>query len=242
MPRFFMDINALVGDTVTIDGENGRHLSKSLRVRPGEEVTLCDNRGKDYQAEVTEVVGDEVYAEVKSIQDSVTEPSVSVTLYQCITKSDKFELVTQKAVELGTDAIVPVSSEFCVAKIDGKEEKKIARWQKIAFEAAKQCGRGKIPEVRPSMSFKEAVKEAEGLKIMCYEHGGKPFRDIIADMGEEKNIAIFIGSEGGFSEKEVELAKENGVNIATLGKRILRTETAPICAISVIMALTGNLE
>ncbi len=242
MPRFFVDADKLNSNIIEIDGENGSHLAKSLRVRVGEEITLCDGEGYDYRAAVTEVVGSNVFAKILEKTKSETEPNRKVTLYQCITKSDKFDLVTQKAVELGAHAIVPVTSEFCVAKLDGKEQKKTARWQKIALEAAKQCGRGIIPEIKKPVSFKEAVKSADGLKIMCYEHGGKPFTSLITESDKNEDISIFIGSEGGFSENEVSFAKENGVLIATLGKRILRTETAPIAAISVIMALTGNLE
>jgi 16S rRNA (uracil1498-N3)-methyltransferase len=242
MPRFFTSADKLSSPIIEIDGENGSHLAKSLRVRVGESVTLCDGEGYDYHAVVTEVVGNSVFAEIKEKVKTETEPDRSVVLYQCITKSDKFDLVTQKAVELGATAIVPVTSEFCVAKLDGKEEKKIARWQKIAAEAAKQSGRGIIPEVRKPIKLEKAFKEAEGLKIMCYEHGGKPFGKLIEKSSENEAISLFIGSEGGFSEKEVALAKESGVEIATLGKRILRTETAPIAAIAVIMAYTGNLE
>ncbi len=242
MPRFFIDADKLNQTSIEIDGENGTHLAKSLRVRVGEEITLCDGEGFDYRAAVTEIAGNSVFADILEKKKSETEPNRRVTLYQCITKSDKFDLVTQKAVELGAYAVVPVTSEFCVAKLDGKEEKKIARWQKIALEAAKQCGRGIIPEVKKPVKFKDAVKNASGLKIMCYEHGGESFTSLVGKSDENSDISIFIGSEGGFSENEVEFAKENGILIATLGKRILRTETAPIAAISVIMALTGNLE
>lgn len=243
MPRFFVDMDFStipVGSDVLIDGENGRHLVKSLRIRRGESITLCDGRGTDAFCEAQEILNDSVIARLSSLSPSETEPNISVNLYQCITKSDKFDYIVQKAVELGADSVTPVMSEFCVAKLDGKEDKKISRWQKIALEAAKQSGRGKIPVINQPVKFAEAVKNAAGLKIMCYEHGGEPFTGLVGTAQE--SINIFIGSEGGFSEKEVLLAKSNDVKIATLGKRILRTETAPIAAISVVMALTGNLE
>lgn len=245
MPRFFCEKSALdyafEGDRVfLLDGENGHHLAKALRVRTGEKVTLSDGEGNDYFCTVKEVNGETVSAYIDEKKLCDTEPSVKVCLYQCLMKSDKFDFTVQKACELGVTEIYPVISEFCVAKIDGKQDKKIQRWQKIALEAAKQSGRGIIPKITEPVSFKEAVKTAVGTKIMCYEHGGVPFRNLVAE--NISDVSVFIGSEGGFSEKEVETAKENGVNIATLGKRILRAETAPITAISVIMALTGNLE
>ena len=249
MPRFFIEPDEhdlTEGGMILIDGENGRHLVRSLRIKPGESITLCDSRGRDILCSAKEIAGDSVEAVILKINESDSEPDVKVHLYQCITKSDKFDYIVQKAVELGADSITPVASEFCVAKIDGKEEKKISRWQKIALEAAKQSGRGKIPQINAPLRLSEAFTNSEGLKIMCYEHGGEPFTELVKSnplRGEKpQEISLFIGSEGGFSEKEVLCAEENGVKIATLGKRILRTETAPIAAIAVIMALTGNLE
>lgn len=244
MPRFFSDIDfsrIQTGDTVSIDGENGRHIAKSLRMRDGDEITLCDGRGNDCICRITDIANETVYARIEKKEKSCSEPGVFVTLYQCLPKADKLELIIQKVTELGCCEIVPVNSEFCISKIDGKQDKKLARWQKIALEAAKQSGRGIIPEIKLPISFSEAVKAAEGLKIMLYEGGGEPLRNLIS--GEQNGrISFFVGPEGGFSKKEVETAKENGVKIATLGPRILRTETAPIAAMAVIMSETGNLD
>ena len=238
MPRFFTD--DISPDIIHISGENGRHIAKSLRMRPGEELTLCDGKGSDCRCTVTEISGDEVFVKVEERVKSSSEPDVFLRLCQCLPKSDKMDLITQKVTELGVSEIIPVNSEFCIAKMAGKEEKKIARWQKIALEAAKQSGRGIIPNFASPLSFKEAVEKLPGEKILFYEHGGEALKDIITP--EMKEISIFIGPEGGFSKDEVEFAKAHGVRTATLGPRILRTETAPITAASLIMYMTGNLE
>ena len=238
MPRFFTD--SIDSDLIELSGENGRHISRSLRMRPGETLTLCDGKGHECLCSITEITGDEVFLKVEERMNSSSEASVFLRLCQCLPKSDKMDLITQKVTELGVSEIVPVNSEFCIAKMAGKEEKKISRWQKIALEAAKQSGRGIIPNFANPMSFKEAVKNLPGEKILFYEHGGEALRDIVSP--EMKEITIFIGPEGGFSPEEVAFAKENGVRTATLGPRILRTETAPITAASLIMYMTGNLE
>lgn len=236
MPRFFVD--AILGDTVFLDGENGRHLTKSLRMRPGETVTLCDGRGTDYLC-VIEETGDSA-ASLRVLEKAAnrSEPDIRVTLYQGIPKSDKMDLIIQKAVELGCTRIVPTKTEFCISDIRGKEEKKRERWQKIALEAAKQSGRGIIPQILPPQSFGEAVASAPGTKILFYEGGGAPVGELL---GESREYSIFIGPEGGLSEKEVSLAAEKGAKAATLGPRILRTETAPLAALSLLMYLTGNM-
>jgi 16S rRNA (uracil1498-N3)-methyltransferase len=243
MPRFFIESSQTLpqaGDCMSIDGENGRHISKSLRMKPGEKITVCDGRGNDCDCTISDISGELVTTQVNKVCKSQSEPSVFVTLYQCLPKSDKMELIIQKLTELGISRIVPVNSEFCIAKISGKEDKKLARWQKIALEAAKQSGRGIVPKIESPINFSQAVKNAPGEKIMLYEGGGEPLRNLVHDT--DKEISFFVGPEGGFSVNELELAKVNHVKIATLGPRILRTETAPIAAVTVIMSETGNLD
>lgn len=243
MPRFFTDRNLSAenqGATLCVDGENGRHISKSLRMRPGENITLCDGMGTDCLCRITQVDGETVWVEVISREASSSEPTTCVRLYQGLPKSDKMELVIQKSTELGVSAVIPVETEFCVAKISGKEEKKLARWQKIALEASKQSGRGRICTIEPPVSFKEALRTAPGKKIFLYEKGGEPLRKIINE--DDTQVSIFVGPEGGFSKEEAELAESMGAFTATLGPRILRTETAPLAALAVIMCETGNLD
>ena len=149
------------------------------------------------------------------------------------------ELIIQKFTELGGYSITPTKTEFIVSDISGKEDKKVARWQKIALEGAMQSKRSFIPVINSPEKFKDAILNAKGVKLLLYEGGGIPLKELIK--GNE-DISIFVGPEGGFSEKEVNFAKENGAFIVTLGKRILRTETAPLAAASIIMYETGNMQ
>ncbi len=241
MPRFFCENFA--ENSAVITGDDARHISRSLRMRVGESLTVCDTRGTDYYCTVAEICDDTVKLNVNSKQENTSEPTVAVTLFQCIPKGDKLDSVVQKAVELGVHEIVPVLSSRCVSRPDEKAAaKKRERLQKIANEAAKQSGRGILPEVCKTVSFKEccAVLKDFDTAVLFYELGGKP----LADISFEKNgkIAVLIGPEGGFSEDEVTAATNGGAQRATLGKRILRTETAPVAALGCIMLLTGNME
>lgn len=241
MPRFFID-KVLEGKGV-LDGENGRHAVKSLRIRVGEKLTLCDGTGYDYDCRVTGILGDSLELEVEEKRKNSTEPNISVRLYQGLPKSDKMELIIQKAVELGCCSIAPMETEFCISKLRGnaEKEKKTERWQKISLEAAKQSGRGVVPGVEAPLPFAEAIKGVTGTGILLYEGGGEPLRSILKG-GELTDISVFVGPEGGFSPAEVEAARARGVRVATLGPRILRTETAPLAAISAIMYETGNMD
>ena len=178
---------------------------------------------------------------VISREMSVAEPDVKVTLYQALPKGDKMELIIQKSVEIGVTEIVPVISSRCVSRPDKKSlSKKIPRWQKIAKQAAMQSGRGIIPKVQECISFKEAVLSARGEKVIFYELGGDSLKSVLES--RPKEISIFIGSEGGFSSEEVSLVTDNDGRKATLGKRILRAETAPLVALTTIMYETENME
>ena len=190
---------------------------------------------------VEEINGDMVRVNVLSSKISEAEPDVKVTLYQALPKGDKMELIIQKAVEIGVSEIVPVISSRCVSRPDKKSlSKKTVRWQKIAKQAAMQSGRGIVPKVRECISFNDAVKNAKGDKVIFYELGGESVKTILKDKPSE--ISMFIGSEGGFSSEEVNLVTENGGRKATLGKRILRAETAPLVALTLIMYETDNME
>lgn len=245
MPRFFTD--ALRFDTETnsgqavLDGENGRHISRSLRMRVGEALTVSDGVGFDYAGEIEEITGDTVYVRLTGQIKNASEPTLRVTLYPGMPKSDKLDLVVQKATELGAAMITPVLTDRCVSRPDGKSAaKKQERLQRIALEAAKQSGRGIVPAVGAMVSFQEAVQNAKGTKILFYEGGGAPLSACLPR--GETEVSVFIGPEGGFAPEEVEFAKENSVITATLGPRILRTETAPLAALAILMYMTGNME
>ena len=237
MPRFFTE--TLSGDRALLTGEDAAHISRSLRLRPGEEIDLCDGKGTDYHCRILST-GETVEVEILDRYPSETEPKVRLVLYQACPKGDKMELIIQKAVELGAYAIVPVLTDRCISRPDGKSmAKKLVRYQKIAEEAAKQSGRGLIPEVRPLLTLKQAAESYEGKGIVFYEKGGERLNQLVT--GGEEEICLFVGSEGGFAPEEIELLEEKGVLTATLGKRILRCETAPLCGLSVVLSLTGDI-
>lgn len=240
MPRFFIDY--VPEEIAVLTGADGKHIAKSLRMHPGESLILCDSIGTDYHCKIDRIDGETVTVRVLSFCRSVSEPSVRATLYQAFSKADKMETVVQKAVELGASRIVPMMTARCISRPDAKTaQKKCERWQKIAEEAAKQSGRGVIPQVAAPMEFQEAILEAaqEDVVLFFYEGGGESIATLIQP--KDRSAAIFIGPEGGFSEEEVAFAKAHGARVATLGPRILRTETAPIAALAAIMLASGNM-
>lgn len=234
-----------IGDKeLHLTGTDVNHIKNVLRMTEGEEITVCDGEGIFYRCRIKEMTAKSVEAEILESQKAETELGVKITLFQGLPKKDKMELIIQKAVELGAAEIVPVATRFCVAKIeDGKKEKKkLERWQAISEAAAKQSGRGRIPKVRPVLSFKEALKEGRQMEcaMIPYEkaEGMKGFKKLLGDcqsLPEGSRIGVFIGPEGGFDEKEIEAALEAGVTPVSLGKRILRTETAGLCVLSALM-------
>lgn len=241
MPRFFVE-EPPVGQ-VFIGGEDGRHMVRSLRMRPGEAVTLCDGAGTDYLCTVASWEGEGAWVQVEESAPSGGEPRTQVTVCQCLPKGDKLETVTQKAVELGAGAVWPVESARCVVRLDGKgAEKKVSRLRKVAREAAMQSGRGKIPQVLPPVPLEKALRAAarEGEILFFYERGESSLRQALEESGER--LFVFVGPEGGFAPEEAELARSLGGRILTLGPRILRTETAPLAALAAIFYQRGDME
>ncbi len=239
MPRFFLE--KVVARDIRITGEDAHHIGRSLRMRTGEELTVCAE-GRDYHCRITAITPDEVLLEELSSQLCAAEPTINVTLYQAMPKADKLSSIIQKSVELGVVKIVPVLTRRCVARPDKKDfGKKLSRLQKIAESAAKQSGRGIIPQVMPLIDWKEALCQMEqaDCAMLFYEEGGIRFGEV--PMEGCKNIAVFIGSEGGLDPEEAEEAKRRGIHNVWLGNRILRCETAPIAVLSVLMNLSGNM-
>ncbi len=242
MPRFFVESKNIFDTYIVICGDDARHIGRSLRMKLSDKITVCC-QNTDYECEIKSISDKEVVAQIISKNKTKSEPDISLTLFQAVPKSDKLEFIVQKAVELGAARIVPVLTRRCVAKYDEKSfEKKLLRLRRIAEEAAKQSGRGSIPEVCNIIDIESYYKNLQNfdLSLVCYEGGGKRFNEF-KELDSSKNISLFIGSEGGFDESEVEKAKENGAVLVTLGSRILRCETAPVCAISIIMNLSGNI-
>ncbi len=237
MPKFFFNKNDISRGQVQLFGEDEKHIKTVLRAREGEELTLCDGEGMDYQCRIASLERG-VLLDILSKEVCETEPKTKITLYQGLPKADKMELIIQKCVELGVDRIVAVSTERAIVKLDKKESKKLERWQKIAEAAAKQSGRGKIPEIgQQVLKFKEAVAEAKELDgaIIPYEKEQETgIRQFVQGFRGE-SIGVFIGPEGGFAEEEIALAQENGITPITLGKRILRTETAGMTTAAILL-------
>lgn len=241
MPRFFIDKEQIgikdTGEkTVIIMGDDALHITKSLRMREGEAVTVCDKAGKEYLCSVDKV-GESVFLSVNDERKCRSEPPYFASVYQALVKGDKFDTVVQKAVECGAVRIVPFISERCIVRCDKKDAaKKVARWQRIAEEAAKQCGRGIIPEVCPLMTFKEAAEDAAraDIPILCYESEGDVTLPEVLGNEKRQTLSVMIGSEGGFSPSEAQTAKDAGMISTGLGRRILRTETASSFVLSCI--------
>lgn len=240
MQKLFVDF--VPRDKCVIDGEQARHIAKSLRMKTGDMLTLCDGNGGDYGCIIENITQTTVELKVCYRQAESSEPSVYIHLFQGVTKGDKFEEIVQKCTELGISEITPVLTCRCISRPDGKAaEKKKRRYEKIALEAAQQSGRGKIPVINEMVNLKTALENDKShRKILFYEGGGKSLGSLVSP--EADSYSLYIGPEGGFEEAEVELLKNGGGEIATLGKRILRTQTAPIAALTAIMLLTGNLE
>lgn len=230
MPRFFLLSEKAENGVFEIRGDDARHISFSLRMRQGETLTVCDGEGTDYECKIVFMDGESVRLEVVSSHRTLTEPPLDICLYQSVPKGDKFEYIVQKAVELGVSRIVPVYSSRCIVKTDAKsEEKKTARLSRIAHEAAKQCGRGRIPTVMPYMTYAQAVRSCGENAFICYENERSfSLKSYLHTLSEKKadSLSFFVGPEGGYSEQEIALAAEQGIPAVELGPRILRCETA----------------
>ena len=242
MVRFFVSAGELLGDQAVLTGENAQH-AKVLRLKAGEQVLLCDGEGSEAVCTVTDFGKDFCRVEILERRASAAEASVRVSVYMSFPKSDKLEHVIQKATELGAYEIVTFPSARCVSKPDEKSlKKKLERWQKIALSSAEQSGRGRIPKVIVLDSFAQALKRAaEADKaLMFYEHEEATTLHMALSQGSFSSVSLLTGPEGGLEESEVEQARSAGLQVCTLGKRILRCETAPLCALSAVMYASGE--
>lgn len=241
MYQFFVEPGQIQGRRIVIMGKDVNHIKNVLRMKPGEEISVSNGvDGKEYRCGIEAFLEDEVICSLRFIKEEGMELPSKIYLFQGLPKADKMELIIQKAVELGVYAVIPVSCKRAVVKLDEKKAgNKIARWQGIAEAAAKQSKRGIIPEVKNVMSMKEAISYSRdcNVRIIPYElaEGMEKTKEIIRSLKPGEDVAIFIGPEGGFDEAEVALAMENGIVPITLGKRILRTETAGMTVLSWIM-------
>ena len=247
MQRFFVEPYQIDEETnhIHINGTDVNHIANVLRMKTGEELWISDGGKKEYRCTIESVSQDEVLLHIIYAQEPNYELPSRLYLFQGLPKADKMELIIQKAVELGAYEVIPVETKRCVVKLDGKKAaKKVDRWQQIAESAAKQSKRMLIPNVHQVLTFKEALKYAESMdiRLIPYElaRGMLETKEILSGIQPGQSVGIFIGPEGGFEEKEVETAISEGVKPITLGRRILRTETAGLAILSVLMFQLEN--
>ena len=239
MPKFFVEPSKVDGTSIIIDTEDVGHITRVLRMSEGEKITVCDSCGVDYEAEISEISKNSIICKILSSQKSDTEPAVKVTLYQALPKASKMEYIIQKTTELGVSSVVPVIMSRCVSKINDKKDgmKKAERWRKIAESAAKQSGRGIIPFVEEPITFDEAVKRLCNTELAFAPYECEEINTVKSVLREKpfKEAAFIIGPEGGFDPAEADKLKNAGIKTVTLGKRILRTETAGEAVVAMIM-------
>lgn len=242
MTRFFVTPEELQPDFLVLTGENAQH-AKVLRLKNGEEILVCDGAGRECLCTVSDVSPGQISLVVQKRRESETEAGVRVSVYMAFSKGDKLEHVIQKATELGAFEVVAFPSARCVSRPDDKSlKKKLERWQKIAASAAEQSGRGRIPEVLVMGSFAEALSRAAQADkaLMFYENEHATTLKMALEQGEFETVSLLTGPEGGLDMAEVNQAREAGLQVCTLGKRILRCETAPLCALSAVMYAAGE--
>ncbi|MGI6182254.1 MAG: 16S rRNA (uracil(1498)-N(3))-methyltransferase [Agathobaculum sp.] len=241
MPRFFITGRPENG-LLTLRGEDAHHAGRVLRLRQGEAVTLCDGEETDYDCTVETITKDEVVCRVVDTHAAGTEPKQRLTLFMALPKGDKMDLIVQKAVELGAQEIVPYLSRNCVSRPE-KTEKKVERWQRIAAEAAKQCGRGRLPAVCAVVPFAEAVLRAAESEtaLFFYENEKMVGLRSALESGMGDTVSLMVGPEGGFTPEEAAEAEQAGLKSVSLGTRILRCETAPIAALAAVLYAGGNM-
>lgn len=242
MYRFFVEPGQIGDGKIEIIGPDVNHIRNVLRMRPGEEVLVCCGDEWEYTCRIVAFEEEKVWSEIIDTQKPGKELLSRICLFQCLPKSDKMEWIIQKAVELGASEVVPVSSKRCVVKLDQKKaEHKVSRWNGVAASAAKQSKRMIVPEVQRVMSFQKALEYAKTMDVQLipYEkaEGIAAARRRLSEIQAGQSIAVFIGPEGGFEEEEVSMAVEQGFSPISLGKRILRTETAGMTVLSILMYL-----
>lgn len=242
MYHFFVAPSQISEKEILITGSDVNHMKNVLRMKPGEEIEIGDGQGREYHCAIEALEEPQILAKIMWVLEADSELPSRIYLFQGLPKSDKMEWITQKAVELGVFEIIPVASKRAIVKLDAKKEQnKLKRWNSISESAAKQSGRAVIPKVKPVMSFSEALAYASGLDacLIPYElaENMDVTRDVFQAVKRGQSIGIFIGPEGGFEESEVQAAMEMGAKAVTLGKRILRTETAGLAVLSMLVFL-----
>lgn len=245
--RLYVDQGTLDMDRFELPDATAHRLRNVLRVRAGEELVLFDGAGVDARVRIDEMTARAVSVSVIERMDSAAEPRVRVHLYQSIAKGERFEWLLEKGTELGVARFVPLIAARSVVKT-GAEAGRFERWRRIIIEAAEQSGRGAVPEIDAPQGFEQALRDAPGVRLLPYEHAGEAAPDIQAALTADidalfalAEVSVFVGPEGGWEEREVELARSSGVAIVTMGARVLRSETAGLVAATLVMQAVGEL-
>ena len=247
MPKFFVPKENILDNEIIINNEDVAHIKRVLRASLGDCLTLCDGKGTNYEAKITKIDDKQINLEILSKEKSNTEPNIEVTIFQGLPKASKMDYIIQKTTELGIVKIVPCKMSRSVSKIENSKDakKKCERWQKIAEEAAKQSGRGIVPVVTEPVDFSDAVNLLKNfdLAFAPYEcEDQNKLKSVLTSKNSVKTIAFMIGPEGGYDLHETELLQKNAIPTVTLGKRILRTETAGEAVLSMIMYELGDIN
>ncbi len=243
--RFFVTEDRRNGDHIDLEPTDAQHISRVLRMRPGEEITICCTDGQAYRCLLDQVGKSEVTARIIGQEDFNNEPTAFVTVYAGLSKGDRFDYLIQKCVECGASHIVPFTSQHCVVRLEGKDyEKKQQRYARIALEASKQCQRSRVVTVGEIVSFDQALQAAaqDDRSLFLYEKEQQKSLSAVLKDAKGGRFAVVTGPEGGFSEREAQLAQDAGLSCISIGPRILRCETAPVAAVCAIMYETGNFD
>jgi 16S rRNA (uracil1498-N3)-methyltransferase len=244
MPRFYVPAPHIEKDLLKIGGNEARHIRRALRLKAGDEIIVFDGLGKEYEGAIVEEGSSSVVIKVQNIFSSERESPLEVTLAQSLLKGEKMDTLIQKATELGVKEIIPFLSSRSVPLL-GKSEglKRHRRWERIAIEASKQCGRGVVPKIESLQDYSEMLQTASlgSLRLILWEKEGAKLKKVLERSIEKTKIFFIIGPEGGFSQEEVEEAKRTGFITVTLGKRILRAETASLCFLSILQYDRGDV-
>ncbi len=245
MHRFFVPSEQISDNNITITGSDVNHIKNVLRMKVGDKIEVFDSSGSEYKAIIKEINTERVLCRIAESRQQKAERRINVTLAQCLPKAKKMDFIIQKATELGVDSIIPVISERSIPKIEDKADKKISHWQKTAKEAAEQSGRTDIPGIKPLIKFEDLIKTVKNYSIALLPWEGEKNTTLKKSLNSIllpplPQILILIGPEGGFSQEEVDLAKKAGFQSMTLGKRILRTETAGIVMLAQLSYELGN--
>lgn len=242
--RFYASTDLINGSTINLSKDETHHLTRVLRLKPGDEAFVFDGCGREYRCAFLTMKDNRAQLEIKETLSDEVESPIHITLAQAIAKGEKFDLAIQKATELGVSRIAPLVTERADVKLsDERSEKRLERWRRISLESLKQSGRRRLAEIKPPVAFKDFLESQTGGSLLIFsERGGVSIATALSEANDKKNVTAIVGPEGGWSDDELKLARALGARSVTLGPRILRTETAAIVAVALIQHALGDLS